>query len=465
MSHRLRFFLIGLCVVLGFGFTTTPTYAQSTTWTAQYFNNTTLSGSPAATVSLSNLNINWGNNPPATGVNADDWTARFNTITYFNAGVYRFTVNADDAFRLYVHGHLLIDTFINPRPNTTFTADMTIAAGNGGIQVDFREYVGAAFLYVSWQQISVITIPPMPTIPSYPSGTWTAQYFNNTGLSGTPTATAGLSTLNMNWGNNAPATGVAIDNWTARFSTIANLNAGTYRFTINADDAFRLYVQNRLVLETFSNPRPNMVMTVDVVVPAGGVALQVDYREYIGPAFLYLSWMQVPFVPVSTPMVSGQAQLTINTARLNMRSTPFVADNIITTLSRGETYPVIGRSSNSSWYQIRVGQNVGWVSSRYVIATNIASVPIVNTQISAPDAPTTSTSFALRSTANLNIRSGPGTNYTRLGIMPFRTTCVILARNTNNTWWMITYDGVTGWVSSAYVALPSNINYAQIPVR
>src|SRR5690606_17950332 len=121
------------------------------TWTAQYFNNTSFSGTPTATASLSSLNMNWGQNSPANGVGADNWTARFNTITYFNAGTYRFTVNADDAFRLYVHGQLLIDTFSNPRPNVSFTADMNIAAGNGGIQVDFREYSGEAFLYVSWQ--------------------------------------------------------------------------------------------------------------------------------------------------------------------------------------------------------------------------------------------------------------------------------------------------------------------------
>lgn len=466
MSRRMMVFFVGLFMVLGIGFVSTTAQAQTNqTWTAQYFNNTNFSGSPVATASLNGLNVNWGRNAPATGVNVDDWTARFNTITYFNSGTYRFTVNADDAFRLYVHGQLLIDTFSNPRPNTTFTADMTIAAGNGGIQIDYREYIGDAFLYISWQQIGGVINPP--TAQPQPVGTWTAQYFNNTSLSGSPVTTLGLDNLNVNWGRNAPANGMPADNWTARFTANIYFNAGTYRFSVNADDAFRMYINSRQVYETFSNPRADVLLTYDVYLPAGNAFIQVDYREYIGPAFLYVSWSQVSQNP-PTPQPNvpiGQAQLTINTGNLNLRSTPFVGDNIITQLPRGTTYAIVGRTTGSDWYQVRAGQNVGWVSARYVIASNTQNVPVVNTQVSAPNVPNNPTAYALRANANVNIRSGAVLSSSRLGILPNNTTANIVARNSSNTWWLINYGGVTGWVNGSYVVIPANIDYAQVPVR
>src|SRR5690606_35631213 len=155
----------------------------------------------------------------------------------------------------------------------------------------------------------------------------------------------------------------------------------------------------------------------------------------------------------------------INTGRLNVRSTPFVGDNIITQVSRGQSFPIIGRTNASDWYQIRVGQNVGWVAARYVIANNTANVPVVSTQVTAPNVPTNPTAFSLRATANVNIRSGAGANFSRLGILPYNANASIIARNSNNTWWLVSYSGVTGWVNSGYIALPANINYAQVPVR
>ena len=57
---------------------------------------------------------------------------------------------------------------------------------------------------------------------------------------------------------------------------------------------------------------------------------------------------------------------------------PYVGQNIVTQISRNAIYPIIGRTADSDWYQIRVGTTVGWVSARYIIAGNITNVPIAN---------------------------------------------------------------------------------------
>lgn len=297
---------------------------------------------------------------------------------------------------------------------------------------------------------------------------WTAQYFDNKNLSGTPSGTTVLNTLNINWGNNAPASGMRSDNWTARFTSNIYFNAGTYRFTVNADDAFRMYIGTQQVYETFTNPRPDVWLTFDVYIPAGNSFVQVDYREYIGPAFLYVSWVQLSqTTPTQQPThaPAGQAQATINTGMLNLRSTPYIGDNIITRLPNGNTYPIIGRTAASDWYQVQAGQSVGWVSAPYVIARNVQNVPVVNTQVSAPNVPTNPTAYSLRANANVNIRSGTNLFSSRLGILPYNATARIVARNSSHSWWLVTYGGVTGWVNGGYIILPADINYAQIPVQ
>jgi hypothetical protein len=54
---------------------------------------------------------------------------------------------------------------------------------------------------------------------------------------------------------------------------------------------------------------------------------------------------------------------------------------------------------------------------------------------------------------NLNVRTGPGTNYDRIGSLPAGSTVDIIGRNANSTWWQIPYaDGPSGkaWISAGY---------------
>ena len=54
---------------------------------------------------------------------------------------------------------------------------------------------------------------------------------------------------------------------------------------------------------------------------------------------------------------------------------------------------------------------------------------------------------------NLNVRSGPGTNYPRVGTITIGTTVAIIGRDAGSTWWQIPYaDGPDGkgWISAGY---------------
>jgi len=54
---------------------------------------------------------------------------------------------------------------------------------------------------------------------------------------------------------------------------------------------------------------------------------------------------------------------------------------------------------------------------------------------------------------NLNVRSGPGTNYDRVGSLAAGATVDIIGRNTDSSWWQIPYAGAPdskGWISAGY---------------
>jgi hypothetical protein len=64
---------------------------------------------------------------------------------------------------------------------------------------------------------------------------------------------------------------------------------------------------------------------------------------------------------------------------------------------------------------------------------------------------------------NLNLRSGPETNYQVLLTIPFSTTINVSARNEASNWWFVRYQTQTGWVSGDYLTLGTGC--ADLPVR
>lgn len=67
-------------------------------------------------------------------------------------------------------------------------------------------------------------------------------------------------------------------------------------------------------------------------------------------------------------------------------------------------------------------------------------------------------------TANLNLRSGPGTAYRALTVVPLGTRFYALA--TSQGWYQLTFEGVIGWVSGKYVEpLPADAGGRAVEIR
>ncbi len=86
----------------------------------------------------------------------------------------------------------------------------------------------------------------------------------------------------------------------------------------------------------------------------------------------------VPQTDNTVPPGSITTTATVTAFFLNVRNAPNAAfGSILSVISRNQTYPVVGRTSTNSWWQIRLPNNTtGWVSGLWVYVANPHNVPV-----------------------------------------------------------------------------------------
>ncbi|GAB4528399.1 MAG: hypothetical protein Kow0063_04580 [Anaerolineae bacterium] len=88
-----------------------------------------------------------------------------------------------------------------------------------------------------------------------------------------------------------------------------------------------------------------------------------------------------------------------------------------------------------------------------VVTDTPTPTPLPATEPPATEQPPVAGGPSVTVEVNLNVRTGPGTNYERIGTLPEGTTVEIIGRVANSTWWQIPYaDGPDGkgWISAGY---------------
>lgn len=142
---------------------------------------------------------------------------------------------------------------------------------------------------------------------------------------------------------------------------------------------------------------------------------------------------------VLLPPVNVQAATMDSTAgivetsggRLNVRAAASTGSSVVTTLPDGSYVTLISKSG--SWWRVEYANGkYGYCHSNY-IKTVGGSAAIVSTQSTV-----------------LNVRSGPGTSYSKVGTLAKGQTVVVLS--SSNGWSRVLYSGTkTGYVSSQYL--------------
>jgi hypothetical protein len=256
--------------------TTTPPSGEG--WKGEYWSNLDLIGPPTLTRSDRAIDFNWGTSSPGQGIPADSFSARWTRTAAFDGGLYRFRATVDDGVRLYVDGALVIDEWRDGGQREV-TAERQLAAGNHAVRVEYYERSGNAVIQVRWEKAT----------PATTDATWKGEYWPNLDLQGAPALTRSDPTLAFDWQEGSPGGGISSDSFSARWTRRVFFEAGTYRFNILVDDGVRLWLDDRLILDEWSDHNSSRLST-DYVLARGTYTVKVEYYERIGKARIHVWW-------------------------------------------------------------------------------------------------------------------------------------------------------------------------------
>lgn len=122
-----------------------------------------------------------------------------------------------------------------------------------------------------------------------PDPTWRGEYYNNTNLEGYPGVVRDDASINFDWGNGSPASGINADNFSVNWTTFTQFNAGTYTFHVTSDDGVRLWVDDQLIIDQW-NDHPVTTYSATKYLGSGYHSIRLTYYEHGGQAVCKLWW-------------------------------------------------------------------------------------------------------------------------------------------------------------------------------
>ena len=256
-------------------------------WKGEYWSNRSLQGLPVLVRNDVNLDFDWGTGSPATQIPVDGFSVRWIRTVQFAAGTYRFHVIVDDGARLWVNDRLVLDEWRDGAVRE-LTVDVPLAAGVHALRLEAYEAMGQARVRLHWEPVS----------PSYTH--WKGEYWANVGLTGTPVLVRNDVKIDFDWRNGAPDVGLPADNFSARWSRTATLEAGVYEFTASADDGIRVTVDGQMVLDEWHAGAADRVYKAQRALQAGPHLLVVEYYEAAGDASARVDYVRIGGLPTPT---------------------------------------------------------------------------------------------------------------------------------------------------------------------
>ncbi|MFN2109055.1 MAG: PA14 domain-containing protein [Anaerolineae bacterium] len=246
-------------------------------WHGDYYSNQSLSGSPVLTRYDAAIDFDWGNGSPDSAVPADNFSVRWSRTLGFEAGTYRFYASCDDGVRIYVDGQLVINAWQNQKLPNTNSGDITLGAGQHTVAVEYYEEGGVASSHVWWNRLDTLT-------------GWEGRYFDNRDLRGGPALIRGDSEINFDWGQGAPVSWMASDNFSVQWTRTINFAPGLYRFNTRSDDGMRLWIDDTILHMDYWSPQDNVWRYQDWHYLSGVHTLRVEYFEAAGNARMQFWW-------------------------------------------------------------------------------------------------------------------------------------------------------------------------------
>jgi beta-glucosidase len=118
-----------------------------------------------------------------------------------------------------------------------------------------------------------------------------AEYFDNKELAGTPKATKVEQTVDHEWVQTPSIEGIGEDNFSIRWTgVIRPTHTANYKFTVSGDDGYRLLIDNKVVIDFWSD-HGNLPKTTFLQLEAGKeYSVKLEYYEAGGGASIAFAW-------------------------------------------------------------------------------------------------------------------------------------------------------------------------------
>lgn len=249
-----------------------PVPTGASAWTGEYYNNVTLSGSPALVRDDSKIDFSWPERAsPAPGwINADHYSVRWSRFINFDtSGNWTFTTVNDDGMRVWVDGVITMDVWYDQGP-TTHTGTIYVLAGWRLVKVEYYNRTLGGTARVSWSRQGA-------------ASNWKGEYYNNQTLSSSPVLTRDDANINFNWGYSSPSPIIPTDHFSVRWTRTQWAEAGTYRFTVTVDDGVRIWVDGGPLIDRWFDQGPT-TYSADISIGAGNHFIKMEYYEDKGTA-------------------------------------------------------------------------------------------------------------------------------------------------------------------------------------
>lgn len=170
------------------------------------------------------------------------------------------------------------------------------------------------------------------------------------------------------------------------------------------------------------------------VLTALGDWYQVEYNDMIG----YVDANCVESEALSKSKGYG----TVSVDTLNVRAKRNTQSNVVTKMNKGTTFRIT--SAKDGWYGVTFNGVSGYVKAEYVTDTD-----------------TIDSGYIQVTSQTLKLRSGAGTDYDQLAIVPYGT--VLKINGSLGSWYQVKYNGKEGYVCGDYTSATTSSGFKAYP--
>lgn len=159
---------------------------------------------------------------------------------------------------------------------------------------------------------------------------------------------------------------------------------------------------------------------------------------------------ETPLPPPPAPTVAPVEGTT--STQINVRAEPSTASNVLGMIPPNTKVEIIGKDLGENWWQIHYPQGPngkGWVTAQYITTATKPDVPTIGGGQANP-----SNGISAVVQQQLNVRSGPGTDFNSLGTLNEQDVVQLTGKDPNGAWLQIEFAAGPegrGWVNAAFV--------------